>query len=955
MGKGGDKPQYASYRMSLLYGVCHGVVDSFNGIWIKGKLAWCGTKTVNEDETVVRDKLFGGKKKEGGINGKLGFYRGTADQLLRNPFAERFDLPPEDLPGYRGIAMLACFGNAGRAGFVWSHNNPFLPPVEVSVTRLPRPAGLGMDDFAAINTAILQGSTVLNLPEAATAFVPALAGGEPFASPTVADVSADADEIDAGDVRLEVAVEVDFTEAEGGFELFGHPVQPAEPLLGDYKLVVEFLDGTDTLISGETQTVTGTQVANATARVDVTVPASTRSIRYYFIYAHPAAGNDPSDPATGSLLDAILKPAPGKVRAQSVKLFGASLESAGEVTETPAHCEEGGSFAGLPDANPAHMVYECLTDPTWGMGAPDSAINLASFREAAVRLYNEGLGLSMMWARQSTIEEFVSEILDHIQGTLFIHPAYGQWVLTLIRGDYDRSALRSINPGNAVVKNRQREAAGEVINEVVTTYTDPDSEKEATVVIQDLGSISQTGRIISDSRDYYGCRSSQLAARLGARDLRAASSALFSASVEAGRDFWNLLPGEVLMLDWPEDGIQGMAVRVASVDYGSPKKRTISFEITEDIFGREETTFTAVQDAQGQPTEPGPAALTNERAITLPLSLATLAGVDSPDASDSDAPDVGVLLLGDHATLNVTEIEVFGETTNLVGGAVTESIGYVPPTSVGLLSGALTREVASVIPGTDLDPLGDRDQGDTDPVLPGDIFYIDGGDAEGEFIITESKSAGDWTVLRGMFDTVPKDWPGGSVIWWIGPSPNAVDPITRAAGVETTYRLAPEYLGGAMESFQVPPLTFTPTPRRYAPTRPAGVRPAGGNYFASLSYERGIDLPATLNVEWAHRDRTMEDSAPPRWDDAGVTPEAGQTVTIKARQTASGAVEAEWTGLTGTSYAVPITDLVSARDYRLEVYAERNGWESVQADYMALEIRGQGGWGYAWGLSWGGI
>src|SRR5690606_34573013 len=55
-------------------------------------------------------------------------------------------------------------------------------------------------------------------------------------------------------------------------------------------------------------------------------------------------------------------------------------------------------FSGvLPTAmNPAHMLYQSITDPMLG-AEPVANINDASFRAAADQLYAEGLGLCAQW------------------------------------------------------------------------------------------------------------------------------------------------------------------------------------------------------------------------------------------------------------------------------------------------------------------------------------------------------------------------------------------------------------------------------------------------------------------------------------------------------------------------------------------------------------------------------
>ena len=60
-------------------------------------------------------------------------------------------------------------------------------------------------------------------------------------------------------------------------------------------------------------------------------------------------------------------------------------------------------------ANPAHILYECLTNAAWGMGYPIASIDGASFQAAADTLAAEGFGLNLLWLQQSKIEQFVGD------------------------------------------------------------------------------------------------------------------------------------------------------------------------------------------------------------------------------------------------------------------------------------------------------------------------------------------------------------------------------------------------------------------------------------------------------------------------------------------------------------------------------------------------------------------
>src|SRR5690606_26606799 len=100
------------------------------------------------------------------------------------------------------------------------------------------------------------------------------------------------------------------------------------------------------------------------------------------------------------------------------------------------------------DMNGAHIIRECLTNQDWGMGYPESDIDDDSFTAAADTLYSEGLGISILWDRQAQIEDFIAEIVRHIDAALYVSRRTGKFVLKLIRADYNPAELITLDESN---------------------------------------------------------------------------------------------------------------------------------------------------------------------------------------------------------------------------------------------------------------------------------------------------------------------------------------------------------------------------------------------------------------------------------------------------------------------------------------------------------------------------
>lgn len=80
----GAKKQTIGYRylMSILSGLCRGPINEFVAIQAADKIAWEGTITENTLDAISKPELFGGEKKEGGIEGPFYLAMGASDQVF---------------------------------------------------------------------------------------------------------------------------------------------------------------------------------------------------------------------------------------------------------------------------------------------------------------------------------------------------------------------------------------------------------------------------------------------------------------------------------------------------------------------------------------------------------------------------------------------------------------------------------------------------------------------------------------------------------------------------------------------------------------------------------------------------------------------------------------------------------------------------------------------------------
>jgi hypothetical protein len=733
---GGDAKQpVADYYMSLHYGVCLEPVDAFLGFYYGEKEAWTGEVTSPSSVTVNRRDLFGGVKKEGGVQGTMEFLFGGPTQVLSGTLASKLGKTPATAPGFRGLSSVFFYNGSG--GFLWSSNNPYLREIWIRVRRIP-------------------------------------------------------------------------------------------------------------------------------------------------------------------------------------KVFRPDISRIGD------------------DANPACIIYECLTNSEWGMGASSSMLDNDAFDRAAQTLFDETFGLSMMWVKQTDIESFVREVLDHIQATLFVNPRNGLITLKLIREDYNITTLPIYTPDNARMLEFQRKVWGELANEIVVTWTNPSNEKEETVILQDIASVAVQGAIISDSRNYYGVRNAELATRLCGRDLRTSSTPLASCSMEIDRTAWNAVPGDVVKVTWPEYGMNQVVMRIGQVDYGKPGEQKVKVALLEDIFSLATSQYVAPGASLWVDPSSDPEPFANVQVLTAPAYMAAR----YVDLTTAPYPEVSPLVFAAAPNDDTYSFELLQRQPDNTFG----NVATLTPQAFGRLTLPMAREAQTILAG-----FGALTYGESPAV---GMFVLIGSGAETAheiaYISAYSATVG-YTLLRGCLDTVPREWPATTPIWLFEPEGNFLHKQIFAAGETAAYKLLSQTSLGILAESLAPVVNHTMSARLHLPNRPANVRVLGSLFGPVVLASGGTQV----GVTWSNRNRLLEDSVVLGWTAATMAPETGQTTLIQVCNT-EGVVVTEHADLTGTSFNIPLASFDDLATAIVRVRSRRDGLNSLQGIDIQVSIADRSGYSYDWGNNWGG-
>jgi len=551
--------------------------------------------------------------------------------------------------------------------------------------------------------------------------------------------------------------------------------------------------------------------------------------------------------------------------------------------------------------NPAHIAYECLTNADWGMGYPPAQVDDARFRAAADTFHAEGLGLCLLWARQSPIESFLQIVVDHVGAVLNQDPRTGLFVLKPIRADYVVGDLPILDESNIVaLENFERPSTYEATNEISVTFDEVATGLPGAVTVQNLAAITSQGGIVTKAMQYPGLPTSAIALRTAMRDLLAISTPLARVKLRVNRQAYGLIPGSVFRLNWPKLGLSSVVMRVLDASFGDLSDGTIAISAAEDVFGLPASVYATQQPSGWADPSSAPAPATVRVVDEAPLyELARSLG-----ASDYAG------LAADAGYLYTVAAKPSGDSTNYRIHARPGSSGAF--SEVGRDDFAPTGQLtASLAPGATSATVTNIIDGDM--VVPGTYAIIG---AEIVRIDTFNQTTGALTIGRGVLDTVAATHAISAAVLF-AESYTGTDGVERVDGDLLQVKILTRTGKGTLAESSAPTDSLTFDQRAARPYPPGRVRIGG------VAYPSTVAGPSTAS--WSHRDRTAQNLQGDEATDIG--PEIGTTYNVRLYDNTTSSLVDSSVGQSGTSYAINVGGSFTAR---LEIESVRGGLISRQ-------------------------
>lgn len=564
------------------------------------------------------------------------------------------------------------------------------------------------------------------------------------------------------------------------------------------------------------------------------------------------------------------------------------------------------------DMNPIHKIREILTDDT-AMNKPESQVNDENFMKAAIKVWEECLGISWAITEKSCIEA-INELCAHIEAGVRINRQTGLYEMVLFRDDwFEDDEIHTLAESNIKSISFEVQNADEVVNQLNVSYYDRENIKDASFSISENASIkNMNGRVNAEAADFPYFMNQRNAAVVAQWKLKQMTAPCWKGSFTTGfyaARKWNRY--DIVKLNWSRKGIVDLPVRIMSINLGDGVDNTVRIDFVEVVPFSDELTSTVVIDDKIDVT-PLPPLPCQYEPFEFPYYFAVMA-LGQRKTDDELAYDHDFGLVGVVAERPQTNSLYAVMMTN--NGDAWERAGSIQYSETADLDQIISR-TSSSFTVKNWKKVAD---------VPVGTLIKCGSDwigTSGEWMVFQGVDpyTGVVSVKRGALDSVPQHWGVDTKLYFCSDDV-AYDPTEYIAGEEVLVSALTTTPSGMLENLGS--IQIDMKARAIRPYPPANVK------FNGVYYPESLIVTNDISLTWVDRNRVQQTGGSIfGFYDAGVSKETGVTYSYELK--ANNATLAFGSNLTVNTVSIPHSVLIANKAHTLKLWAERDGFSSYQ-------------------------
>lgn len=562
--------------------------------------------------------------------------------------------------------------------------------------------------------------------------------------------------------------------------------------------------------------------------------------------------------------------------------------------------------------NPVHILYQVHTSDLF-RGWPRAWMDDAAWKAAADAVYEEGLGLCIEWKKTDSFATFRDTICDHISAEVYDDRTSGLCSIRLLRDDYNVDDLPLFTPESGLLEITEDESSStdSVPSELLVKYTDAITGESQQVRAVNAAVAARNGGRSSETVEYVGAPTGEIAGRLATRDLRTRTSGIKRFKLVMDRRASAINPAEPFCISDPKRGIDRLVVRAGRIEDGTLSDGRITITALQDVFGLPANNLVAIPPTGWSRPDRSPQPITTQRVVEAPyMELAER--IDQANLSLLDGTEAFVSSFA-IAPSNLSLGYDLTDRTGYSGDFVTRDTGDWCPS--GMLTEALTRTDTSV-QLTDSTRFNDIEN-NTAAIIGDEIIRID----------SINTSNGIITIARGCADTVPTAHDAGERVWFYDGF-EAIDDTQYTSGTRIQAKLLTRTSEGTLDDELASTASIHLNGRQGLPYPPGRVRI---NNFADPD-----TITGDITLTWAHRDRINQADQIIDTEQSNIGPESGVTYSARLLRTDTKVVLSSQTNITAT-------EVTLNTDYEgsiiIELWSVNSGQSSTQRHSFTVDHR----------------